>query len=622
MPIFSKLLDTVVNPRKVIAKHQAKASDYTRYIQHVKAKKTPERAILLSALDFYALHSQLLDELPAFLEGYMRILDLGLTAFAAAQAKYYDAIGTRLNEFANRWIARPRHSPQLTFALRRASEDVQGAGSHDAEGADGSTELDSLGASADLKTGRGIVKAWYESWTPYADAMDHFQCTRPGKCLGVHWSTGTTLIPAKAMVSRIASFNARTNSRPSSRPTSRVSSPAPTGASPGLTPARPGLQHSVSFSSRSRNSSGSSQLSAGANSAHARSRSTSLLGSAPGSGSTTLSLPAPLPSPLKESRFNPFRSGSKTPKSAQSTPRTSRPSSLHIPGDASANPNRYSFGLPRIEQEPGLDGLGKLGVSPTNRLRMSPAERMIALGSLSVQDVAKDPGANGRTAEFRAVSDPAQYAPEEADEDSPSLGREGRSGAQKTGGPHAGALTALVERPERPERPPRPDSRTGRSSSTDSGVPFPSSPPRRRSSAATAMAGLGLGDVEAHPVDSARRTSGRSVVSTQSTVTSARASPSDETRRERTDRRPVRAHAPPPPSAFPASASTAMGTASRSSSSAGAGSGYIAAIEGVPPPSPSREKSRYTPGSGNEIDAAEGWRSEPVLYRCACVADL
>lgn len=128
---------------------------------------------------------------------------------------------------------------------------------------------------------------------------------------------------ARAMASRIASFNTRPGSRPSSRPSSR-------GASP-----RPGLNHSASFASKSSTKEGST-----------RARSTSLLG------------PTVPPSPTKESRFNLLRVGSKNIKSAQPSPKTSRPTSLHIPGS-----DGRSFGLPKIPDH-GLDGQGKLGTSP------------------------------------------------------------------------------------------------------------------------------------------------------------------------------------------------------------------------------------------------------------------
>ena len=33
----------------------------------------------------------------------------------------------------------------------------------------------------DLSSGTGIVTAWHESWTPYSEAMENFQCTRPSE---------------------------------------------------------------------------------------------------------------------------------------------------------------------------------------------------------------------------------------------------------------------------------------------------------------------------------------------------------------------------------------------------------------------------------------------------------
>lgn len=170
MPMFSKLLDSSTNPRRVIAKRESKYPDYTRYFTLVKARKTPDRALLLSARDYYALHTQLIDELPRFLEGYSRIFDLALVAFAEAQARYFEGCKLRLGEYAQRWIARPRKSPVVNLTSPNPDRpNIQHRDSHDGE--------------VDLKTGRGIVKAWHDAWLPYAEAMDHFQCTRPGELI-------------------------------------------------------------------------------------------------------------------------------------------------------------------------------------------------------------------------------------------------------------------------------------------------------------------------------------------------------------------------------------------------------------------------------------------------------
>jgi hypothetical protein len=169
MPIFSKLLESTVNPRKVIVKRESKSQDYVRYTNLLKARKSADRSLLVSARDFYALHCQLVEELPIFLERYTRILDLALRAFAEAQARYFEGVKTHLGEFTKRWIARPRRD-----TLGNGSEATQG--------------------DVDMMTGRGIVKAWHDSWQPYAEAMDHFQCIKPGELFSRRLSVQRLLV--------------------------------------------------------------------------------------------------------------------------------------------------------------------------------------------------------------------------------------------------------------------------------------------------------------------------------------------------------------------------------------------------------------------------------------------
>ena len=105
-----------------------------------------------SARDFVALHTQLMDELPTFLEGYSRIFDMTLAAFAKVQATYYAGVRVRLEEFTKRWIARPRKTPRIN--------------------------LNPADKQHDLSTGKGIVKEWHSTWGPNADAMENFNITR------------------------------------------------------------------------------------------------------------------------------------------------------------------------------------------------------------------------------------------------------------------------------------------------------------------------------------------------------------------------------------------------------------------------------------------------------------
>jgi hypothetical protein len=153
MPALSKLLLSGVNPRAVIVKRDSKSTDYTRYLSLREARRPIDKVLLQSASDFVAIHTQLVEELPGFLEGYMRILDLVTVAFAKAQARYYREVRDRLSRFARDWVLSPR----------RKSGNV--------------IDLD----DTDLRDGRGIIQAWHDAWAPCENAMEHFQCTKLGE---------------------------------------------------------------------------------------------------------------------------------------------------------------------------------------------------------------------------------------------------------------------------------------------------------------------------------------------------------------------------------------------------------------------------------------------------------
>ncbi|WVR08816.1 hypothetical protein IAU60_005874 [Kwoniella sp. DSM 27419] len=125
------LLESTANPKKVIAKRDAKYMDYSRYHALRASKRATEKSLVASAAEFVALHTQLVDELPAFIEGCMRILDLALVAFARAQARFHQGIKHKLEAYDGEWL-NPLDQPS-------------------------------------------VVKAWHEAWAPYAEAMDHFQ---------------------------------------------------------------------------------------------------------------------------------------------------------------------------------------------------------------------------------------------------------------------------------------------------------------------------------------------------------------------------------------------------------------------------------------------------------------
>ena len=157
MPSLAKLLQAAVNPRKVITRRDLKLLEYGRYVALRDAKKPMDRALVQSARDFVALHTQLVHELPTFLDGYARILDIAIIAFSECQARYHARVKEILEAFKSRWFVLPRKkSPQLD--LSSPNGEVTGGG-------------------------REIVKLWHQAWAPYGQALDHFHFTQPCECI-------------------------------------------------------------------------------------------------------------------------------------------------------------------------------------------------------------------------------------------------------------------------------------------------------------------------------------------------------------------------------------------------------------------------------------------------------
>jgi hypothetical protein len=144
MPLFSRLLRMAVNPRLVVSRLDGKRADYLRVTtsrSKADLHKQMDRAVLLSAQEFFAIHSQLLEELPRFLAAYSKILDLALVAFADAQARFHAEARNRLSAFMADW---------------RMSEERAGI--------------------AESVDGRSVVKRWHETVKPVMDALDVLEC--------------------------------------------------------------------------------------------------------------------------------------------------------------------------------------------------------------------------------------------------------------------------------------------------------------------------------------------------------------------------------------------------------------------------------------------------------------
>lgn len=142
MPLFSRLMRMAVNPRAVISRLDAKRNDYIRVSSATSKSdyKSLDRAAMQNAEEFMAIHTQLLEELPRFIDGYTKILDLAVAAFANAQTRFHSETKTRLREFMEHWDG----------------EDI-------------------AASRNELLDGRSVVKRWHDLCKPSMDALDSLE---------------------------------------------------------------------------------------------------------------------------------------------------------------------------------------------------------------------------------------------------------------------------------------------------------------------------------------------------------------------------------------------------------------------------------------------------------------
>ncbi|ORX40906.1 hypothetical protein BD324DRAFT_612521 [Kockovaella imperatae] len=173
MPCLAKLLQAAVNPRRVISRRDAKLSEYSRYVTQRDSRRPIDRMLLISARDFVSLHAQLVHELPTFLDGYARLLDISITAFAHCQARYHHSVNAIFESFKQRWFAIPRRK---------------------------SASIELSDPPAKPGTGRDIVQGWHQDWSQYNQALDHFNFGQPSRALPTRLASfnGANTLPSNA----------------------------------------------------------------------------------------------------------------------------------------------------------------------------------------------------------------------------------------------------------------------------------------------------------------------------------------------------------------------------------------------------------------------------------------
>jgi hypothetical protein len=352
MPSLAKLLESGVNPRKVILKRDSRAPDYARYFTLLEQKKPMEKALIQSAHDFVALHTQLVEELPPFLEGYMRIFDLCICSFANAQAKYHSTVQEKVEEYMKEYLDGIKRSPDPQLG------------------------------EVDLRTRKGVERNWRAGWQPFADIIENFAITKPGT--SIHLFEMLAYHLARQLASRLATFQDRPGShgqthtrQPSGQSTSTSPLPPSRSTTPALSP--------TFLKDQNRN------------------RSTSLMG------------PPPLPSPTRE-KTSFFGLNKKTTPNPASTPPAVVSPMKAIPRLRSPSPIdptiRNSFGLPTISPDNGkFSGLGWSPSKPSQNLRHAsdpygrPSSRHSRNGSTSSisSNVGLGIGLNAESAGFTSL---------------------------------------------------------------------------------------------------------------------------------------------------------------------------------------------------------------------------
>jgi hypothetical protein len=147
MPMFSTLLRLGVNPKRLMQKRESRLADYTK-VQAARSKsdvRNLDKSVAQGADDFVALHGQLVEELPAYIEGYSKVLDLALARFSIAQANFYDSVRHRLREYLMLWTAE-----EEAEYLKSSGKEVE----------------------IEILDGQRIVKGWHECWKPFMRQLE------------------------------------------------------------------------------------------------------------------------------------------------------------------------------------------------------------------------------------------------------------------------------------------------------------------------------------------------------------------------------------------------------------------------------------------------------------------
>ncbi|WVN86058.1 uncharacterized protein L203_101216 [Cryptococcus depauperatus CBS 7841] len=167
LPSLSLLLSSLSNPTFILSKRSSLMSSYTKHHQLCSSHKTPPRIVTQGAIEFIALHEQLLEDLPAFLERCTRMLDFIVVSFSRAQGKFWGQVKIKLEGFVTTWIQSPLGKglyPGLTVGVDNSGKDTCKSDARAEE-----TRMES----------KEIIAKWFKIWKDYARVLDGLESIKP-----------------------------------------------------------------------------------------------------------------------------------------------------------------------------------------------------------------------------------------------------------------------------------------------------------------------------------------------------------------------------------------------------------------------------------------------------------
>ncbi|KAJ9122482.1 hypothetical protein QFC22_001910 [Naganishia vaughanmartiniae] len=153
MPVMDILLNINRNPKAVIARMASKKVAFVKVLgaRHRNDLKNIDKETMQNAEDYVSLHAQLHEELPAFLEGVCKLMNIVLGAFAIAQKDYYNGMQAHVRKFF------------FTVKLPVWGSEVE---RHDRRAKRPETGPDSVPG------GESITRMWQDAWKPEQETLE------------------------------------------------------------------------------------------------------------------------------------------------------------------------------------------------------------------------------------------------------------------------------------------------------------------------------------------------------------------------------------------------------------------------------------------------------------------